>query len=63
MISNLINNLGANKKQVYKVSNKIITVTFFNDFFIVCDINNDLFVEIKCKYLDKMLLIESYIYK
>lgn len=68
---NLTNPLGAIKKEIYALRGKIITVSYFESFFIVCDIDNnkaskysnELLPEIKEKYLCKMSLQETYNYK
>ena len=70
MIANLTNPLGAIKKEIYALKGRIITVSYFESFFIVCDVDNDkaykysneLLPAIKEKYFHTMNLQETYNY-
>lgn len=70
MIANLTNQLGAIKKEIYALKGRIITVSYFESFFIVCDVDNnkaskysnELLPEIQEKYLSKLNLQETYNY-
>jgi hypothetical protein len=62
-----LNRLGANKKEVYTYLNRVITITYWNDYFVICSPSNDKASKFPISQINIMLdkikpyqLVETY---